>query len=127
MWGTGQIASLLVSRSGIYAAIALALVGAACVWRIQVLSLRSDVETHRNAALQAQEQTKALRSQLASATRQIQVQNDAEAARVARQQQIEGTRNARRQRNTSTLAKPENAQVADIVLPADMLDGLRDQ
>lgn len=127
MWVSGLILSRLANRYGIYAAIALIIAGSILVWRVQVVALRAEVEKHQNAALQAQERAKVLRSQLGNMTRQLQAQSDAEAARVAQQQQIEGNRNARRQRNSAIMARPENAEVADIVLPPDMLDGLRTQ
>jgi hypothetical protein len=126
MWAT-ILASPLARRYGIYAAIALILVGAVTAWRIQTAALRAE----RDGALQklgsVEQEASQLRSSLELAQMTVAAQQRAEQDRVTVQQTIEVKRNERSKRNIATLDKAENRSLADMPLTADMLDGLREQ
>lgn len=120
MWALGLLTSQPARRYFMLAGGALVAVATVLLiqWRMELL------EVQRDAALVRAQQAENRAQMLTSALERMRA---AEQARASQQQQIEGKRDARRKRNSATLAKPENAEVADIVLPDDMLDGLREQ
>lgn len=127
MWALGLLTSQPARRYFMLAGAALvAVVAALMAWQYMSL-LHARIDAANNAALLAQQQAATTRKALDSAMHRIEAMRAAEAARIAAQQDIERNTDARRKRNSATLAKPENAKVADIVLPDDMLDGLREQ
>lgn len=127
MWAAGLLTSQLARRFFMLAAAVLvAAVIVAIVWaRMAILEAQADAAMLR--VEQSQKEAQSLRMELQMARQQVASMRAAEAARVDAQEYIERTTDARRKRNTATLVKPENAAVADIVLPSDMLDGLREQ
>lgn len=127
MWALGLLMSQHARRYFTPVAAALVAVGIAAMGWLYMKALHARIEAANNAALLAQQQATMTRKALDSVTMRIQAMQAAEAARIAAQQDIERSANARRQRNSAIMAKPENAEVADIVLPPDMLDGLRTQ
>lgn len=119
--------SPLARRYGIYALAALLLVCAAIAWRVQTAALRSERDNAIQRLGSVEREANQLRSSLELAHMTVAAQQKAEQDRVTVQQTIEVKRNERSKRNIAIIAKPENAAVADIVLPDDMLDGLRNE
>lgn len=132
-WLPMILANPLVRRYGTYAVIALLLVAAVIAWWAQTAALRSERDEAQEKVGKALEKVESankeaaqLRSSLELALITVEAQQKAEQDRVTVQQKIEVTKNERSKRNTATLARSENKAVADIVLPDDMLDGLRE-
>lgn len=127
MWALGLLLSRHAKQYFMPVAAALVAVAIVAMGWLYMKALHARIEAANNAALLAQQQAAMTRKALDSVTLRIQAMQAAEAARIAAQQDIERSTHARRQRNSAIMARPENAEVADIVLPPDMLDGMRAQ
>lgn len=116
---------LLALRFGMPAVAVLLVVFMAWGWLMHATALQSKLDAAQEKALQAQQMAREYQSSLDLLKTQLEAAQAAEQARVEAQREIEGARNARRERNTAIVVK--HAEVADIVLPDDILDGLRDK
>jgi cbb3-type cytochrome oxidase subunit 3 len=87
--------------------------------------LQNSVDRANQRADEAESQLKQTRLALAAAQGEVKALQKAQQLRVRLDEQIQKEAHERSIRTRAILAKPENKAVADIVLPADMLDGLR--
>lgn len=118
MWAA-LLSSPLARKFGIYALVALLLVGAVLTWKVQVTTLRAQRDTAQTEAAQ-------LRTTLATLQAQQAAANAAQAARAIEQTKIEVKRDDRAKRNTFLLGKPQTKPWGDTVVPDNLIDGMLD-
>jgi uncharacterized protein HemX len=87
--------------------------------------LQNNVDRANQRADEAESKLRQTRIALAAAEGEVRALHKAQELRAQMDEQILKEKHERFIRNSAILAKPENKAVADIDLPADMLDGLR--